>query len=47
MPSTKYRKWGGGGGVGGSVVRASYLQLTWPKGWLARNFAALVSGPEV
>ena len=30
-----------------SVVKFSYLQLTWPSGWSARNFAALLFRPEV
>jgi hypothetical protein len=45
LPNTQYRK----SLVGGvdSVVQVSYLQLTWPNGWAARNFAALVFRPEV
>ena len=43
LPSKKYSKSLGGGGD--SVVKDSYLQLTWPSGWSARNFAALVFRP--
>jgi hypothetical protein len=37
----------GNHGGGGSVVKVSYFQLTWPGGRTARNCAALVFRPEV
>jgi len=35
------------GGGAALLIKVSYLQLIWPIGWSARNFAALVFRPEV
>jgi len=31
----------------GGEGQCCYLQLTWPSGWSARNFAALIFRPEL